>query len=235
MSSIKEKSMVFFVGLLIGLLVAGGFFLFKLDDYFKELNFYKHFAETFSSEKKTEDTQQMKSVSDEEKKFSKNEKKRQAEVVDNEQQKIIKKDSLKNQDVDSLSYEIGTMTNDDIVVKKDELITSKTVELVIIDIAAKNNSKDSLLHKVSGIPEDKNNKPFLNIEFWQSPLNYKGYKMSKYKLVIYGINPSDNFKLYKVDEMVYLKSNSVIYKLDYSSDFRPYEKTTDESIIAKLK
>jgi hypothetical protein len=227
--------MVFFVGLLIGLLVAGGFFLFKLDDYFKELNFYKHFAETFSSEKKTEDTQQMKSVSDEEKKFSKNEKKRQAEVVDNEQQKIIKKDSLKNQDVDSLSYEIGTMTNDDIVVKKDELITSKTVELVIIDIAAKNNSKDSLLHKVSGIPEDKNNKPFLNIEFWQSPLNYKGYKMSKYKLVIYGINPSDNFKLYKVDEMVYLKSNSVIYKLDYSSDFRPYEKTTDESIIAKLK
>jgi hypothetical protein len=52
LSSLREKSQVFIIGLLIGLLVAGGFFVFKLDDYFKELNFYKRFAETFEDQKK---------------------------------------------------------------------------------------------------------------------------------------------------------------------------------------
>ena len=53
MSSFKEKSFGFIIGILVGLIVAGGFFIFKLDDYFKELNFYKSVSNTFSSDTKT--------------------------------------------------------------------------------------------------------------------------------------------------------------------------------------
>jgi len=48
MSSFKEKSYGFIIGILVGLIVAGGFFIFKLDDYFKELSFYKSVSNTFS-------------------------------------------------------------------------------------------------------------------------------------------------------------------------------------------
>ena len=48
MSSFKEKSQGFIIGIMVGLIVAGGFFILKLDDYFKELNFYKSVSNTFS-------------------------------------------------------------------------------------------------------------------------------------------------------------------------------------------
>jgi hypothetical protein len=47
-----------------------------------------------------------------------------------------------------------------------------------------------------------------NIEFWTSPLHYKGYKMGKYKLVLYGINATDDIKIYRLDDVVYLKNNA---------------------------
>jgi hypothetical protein len=48
MSSFKEKLQVFMLGLMAGLIIAGGFFILKLDDYFKELNFYKNVVKTFT-------------------------------------------------------------------------------------------------------------------------------------------------------------------------------------------
>lgn len=208
--------------------------MFKLDDYFKELNFYKHFAETFSSEKKAEPEEKNTDKKTEEKQGQKKSKK---QTVGTEQKvnNTAGKDSLSLTGVDTSSVQKATVSSDDIVVKKDEMISSKTVEIVNVGNVSKPTSKDSLLQKISGVVEEKDNKPFLNIEFWQSPLNYKGYKMSKYKLVIYGVNPADAFKLYRVDESIYFKVNSSTYKLDYTADFRSYEKVSDETILAKLK
>ena len=96
--------------------------------------------------------------------------------------------------------------------------------------------KDSLLQKVSGVKDDKNvASQFFNIEYWQSPLNYKGYKMSKYKMVLYGIAASDGMKVYKLDDIIYLKNASMVYRLDNTGDFKPYERITDEVIINRLK
>ncbi len=232
MSTLKEKTQVFIIGLLIGLLVAGGFFLFKLDDYFKELNFYKHFAENFSSEKKAE---KMEAQNDK----KENKKEQNPKTTKQIEKETVKTKPLHSDTTKSILIDSVVTNNidpEEIIVKKDEMINSKTQEIINLNPIAKTNiSKDSLLHKVSGINEGKEAKPFLNIEFWQSPLNYKGYKMSKYKLIIYGINPTDPFKLFKIDESVYLKSNSSIYKLDYTFEFKPYEKITDEGIISKLK
>ena len=135
---------------------------------------------------------------------------------------------------DSLTLENPVM--DDVVVRKDELFSTKTLEVLNLDPVAKMTSKDSLLQKVSGIKDDRSaSKQFLNIEFWSSPLNYKGYKMSKYKLVLYGIASPEGLKLYKLDDITYIRSSSFIYRLDASGDFKPYERITDESITTKLK
>lgn len=194
MSSLKEKTQIFAIGLLIGLLVAGVFFIFKLDDYFKELNFYKHFAETFSAEKKVDAAELKKSdekVNNKEKESVKKNRKEKVELVQTESNevalsKVVISDSIHNKPEEQ----------EEIVVKKDEMISSKTISIIMFNPIVKMSAKDSLLQKVSGISEDKNNLPFINIEFWKSPLNYKGYKLSKYKLIVYGINSADAVTIY---------------------------------------
>ncbi|CAN5546710.1 hypothetical protein BH10BAC1_BH10BAC1_13810 [soil metagenome] len=236
MSNFKEKSQGFIIGILVGLVVAGGFFVFKLDDYFKELNFYKSVSHTFSSDKKTEEPSVKEAAVSEQK--EKKVKPKSNKVSDEEQVSDGKfastSDSIKISK-DSLMLENPTVS-DEVVVRKDALISTKTLEIVSLDPTAKMTAKDSLLQKVSGIKEDKiNSKQFLNIELWSSPLNYKGYKMSKYKLVLYGIASAEGIKLYKLDDVVYLKSASLVYRLDAVGDFKPYERITDEFIINKLK
>ena len=135
------------------------------------------------------------------------------------------------------SLALQSENSDDIIVRKDELLSTKTVDVVNLNpLASRNNAKDSLVQKISGIKDDKNvSQQFFNIEFWQSPLNYKGYKMSKYKIILYGIESPEGLKIFKVDDLIYLKKNSTVYKLDYSSEFKSYEHITDENIISKLK
>ncbi len=233
MSSLKEKSQVFIIGLLVGLLVAGGFFVFKLDDYFQELNFYKRFAETFQSEKKVEPSASVSEASPAATNTSKNNKKKAVVHSSNITEEEIK-DTLISSANDSAVF--LRSSSDEIVVKKDEMISSKTFEVVNLSPAAKPNGKDSLLQKVSGIKDDRmNGKQMFNVEFWTSPLNYRGYKMSKYKIVLYGVDPNDAIKLYRLDEMIYLKNNAIVYELSPTGDFTSYERITDEQILTKLK
>ena len=241
MSSFKEKSQVFIIGILIGLIVAGGFFILKLDTYFKELNFYKSLSKTFSSETKQDESATKKEepvpVKDKQTPVTKSKNK---EVISAQVTKksdfIMDADTLKTHGTkDSLTANLSNQ--DDIIVRKDELLSTKTLEVISLDpIASKMSAKDSLLQKVSGIKDDRSNsKQFFNIEFWSSPLNYKGYKLGKYKLIVYGIPSADGLKLFKLDDIIYLKSSSMVYRLDYSGDFKPYERITDEVVINKLK
>ena len=244
MSKFKEKTQPFVMGVLVGLVIAGGFFIFKLDDYFKELNFYKTFIHTFTSETKTPEhiTNKEEQTSAKEnkplsgsynsktisKKDSNSITQSDATLAVNNDSSAAVKDSLNNEDFSEM---------DDVVVRKDEMILSKTVDVINLNpTASRANGKDSMMQKVSGVQDDKiSDKQFFNVEFWQSPLNYKGYKMSKYKIVLYGIEESDGIKVFKSEDAVYIKNLANVYKLDYTGDFRAYEKVNDETIVTKLK
>ena len=235
MSSFKEKSYGFIIGILVGLIVAGGFFIFKLDDYFKELNFYKSVSNTFSNDEKISVPEVKESTTNEAK--EKKKKTKLVTAVTNEEdlveENISKVDSNKVAK-DSLTLE--NPSSDDVIVRKDELLSTKTLEVINMDPVAKMNGKDSLLQKVSGIKDDRNSsKQYINIEFWSSPLNYKGYKMSKYKLILYGVASPEGMKIFKLEDVIYLKTASFVYRLDTSGDFKPYERISDESIISRLK
>ncbi|MGZ6539965.1 MAG: hypothetical protein ACXVEB_16435 [Bacteroidia bacterium] len=241
MSSFKEKSQVFLIGILVGLINAGGFFILKLDNYFKELSLYKSITKTFSSETKTvEPTIKKEEPSPvKDKQISQNKSKDKKVSEDQVTEKtdfVMDADSLKTHGIKD-SIVTAVSSEDEIVVRKDELLSTKTLEVFNLDpLASKMNSKDSLLQKVSGIKDDRSSsKQFFNIEFWSSPLNYKGYKLGKYKLIVYGIPSADGLKLFKLDDVIYLKSSGMVYRLDYSADFKPYERITDEVITNKLK
>jgi hypothetical protein len=245
MHKFKEKTQGFIIGLMVGLIIAGGFFMLKLDSYFKELSIYKSIIHTFTSESKSPETVDNKDKEENDKKSNEsdgNTKSKSYSANDSTKNKnstvsiSSEKDSLKSiAGKDSLVA--NTDETDDIVVKKDELVADKIVDIINLNpVASRNLAKDSLMQKVSGVIDDKNaSKQLINIEYWQSPLNYKGYKMSKYKLVLYGIASEDEIKVFKLDDNYYLKSSGTVYKLDYTGDFHSFDRVSDEVILNILK
>jgi len=240
MSKFKEKAPPFIFGLVFGLLVAGGFFILKLDDYFKELNVYKNFAETFngeeervSDESENAETSIMTATTKESNENS-NRKKKNEKVSENAS-KTIDSEVANDMSADSIRI-TENIVNDEMQIKKDELILVKTLNLIYLNATAKPSSKDSLLEKVSGIDLDNANAvKMMSVEFWQSPLNFKGYKMSKYKMVLFGLKWIEGIKIYKMDDAIFLKAENSVYQFDYTNEFKGYKQVTDAAIINKLK
>ena len=130
-----------------------------------------------------------------------------------------------------------TILNEDeqIVVRKDEILESRTIE--VIELTAEQNIRtksDSLLEEASGIKSEKRSagtKILFNVEFWRCAVNYKGYKLGKNKLVIYGLDTSLPLGMYKFNTSLYLKHDQSVYKLEIFDDFRALDRTSDQSVI----
>lgn len=128
---------------------------------------------------------------------------------------------------------------EDIVVKMDELAEVKTVELVNLDYAfsKKNAATDSLLQAVSGVRDEtrkSEEKYTFQVELWKSPINYKGYKLGKNKLVVFGILQDVPLKLFYLNEETYLKCADVFYKLENGNDYRAFEKVLNPQLVTQL-
>jgi hypothetical protein len=243
----KEKIQFFIWGTLTGLIIAGSFFIFKLDDYFEKMKLYKNITKTFYlrpdkdkpiyelNDPKTEkdsnsDTEQLKHDTDKKEKKKPEADKSALNSEDNTSSSALMEDSLS-----------ATNFSDDdieaIVIQKDELIESTTVQ--IIDLSPMTDAEktsDSVLQKISGIRDDRTvTKKNIALELWKSPLNYKGYKMSKNKLVLYGFASIEGIKIFKLDDVTYMKLVSSVYKLDQTYDYKSYQHVDDSPIINKLK
>jgi hypothetical protein len=234
MSNFRKKAQIFVLGLLLGIVIAGTFFILRLDNYFKELSVYKNFANSFLYKQSTDSER----VDISNKIASTKIKNRLQNVQFTAKNAAVKKeiptaDSLRY--IDSIVQSGGF--SDNIVIRKDELLSIRTIELKDLDAPESMSHADSLLEKVSEIKDDRNNKRMqsIQIEFWRSPLNYKGYKLSKYNVILYGLTDTENLKIYTLNGILYMKNASTVYKLDYNSDFKPLERITDETITSSLK
>lgn len=140
--------------------------------------------------------------------------------------------TAKSMDSDTvMSLDVSENYNEN--VKKDELDQAKIIEVVNISYEPKSGNKDSLLSVISGVQIDKQQGEIINlyVEFWKSPLNYKGYKLGKNKLIIYGISPEENLKMIYLNDQYFLKlGNNSIVKLSTGDDFKNFEKVTNPSI-----
>lgn len=224
--SFRDKLQVFFLGLLSGLVLGGGFFVLKLDEYVKQ------FGKTFTGEKDStvfsepiaavkpeKDPKKTKNYTD----AGTRNTGRDSVYAGNNPTDTIVYDSLGGPAAD---YEPNT--SDEIVIRKDELLGQRAAGIVELS----KSEADTALQKLSGIREVpvKN----LQVEFWRSPLNYRGYKMSKSKLVLFGSEPADDLQLYKLDEVIYMKNRSGVFRLDFTSDFRQPERINDATLLARL-
>jgi hypothetical protein len=93
---------------------------------------------------------------------------------------------------------------------------------------------DTLAVTLSGASKkqdsDKSMTRTLKIEYWQSPLNFKGYRYSGDLIQVYGL-PSNAVRFYILNNNVYVKSVNTIYAIALCADACPYRIETDQEII----
>lgn len=237
--SASNRSLLFLLGLVLGLLAGAGFFIFKMDDLLK-------------NGKSSRDTiviqQQPMPLQTEEKQnrseIKKNNKQKETPQM-NSAELLAKKYSKEvpirkvMAEADSLlrdtAFDREQTDPDEFVVRKDELLSSRNIEVANLQPAEAANPADSLLEKISGIKDKKNVIASFKTEFWQSPINYKGYKMTKNKIVLFGVNPEENIKLFHAEEAIILKQGQNYFKLNFTDEFRQFEKISDPSVTSKLK
>lgn len=247
MADFKEKTQTFVLGMLVGLVIAGSFFIFKLDDYIEKLKLYKNITKTFylttSKDKTKKDTKDVETIDEIELNVN---------VYKNEKEKKkVKNSSNSEKSWSSISdttnafpvqdsiaaTEFFEDESDNIVIEKDEQISSSIMEINNLNmLSPSEHVADSLLQKVSGIRDDKNlAKRTIAVELWKSPLHYKGYKMTKNKLVLYGFPSAEGIKLFKLDDVVYMKVLSTVYRLDQTYEYKPYQHVDNLAVVGKLK
>ena len=83
------------------------------------------------------------------------------------------------------------------------------------------------------MPKDEKNK--FSVEFWESPLNYKGYKKVKNYLVLYGIKQFDLVELKLIKNDLYLCYADNCYLLENTSEFKNLIPINNQQLINQLR
>lgn len=132
---------------------------------------------------------------------------------------------------------------DSVEVKQDILITSKYLTFHTIgtesnDTAYTGNLEMRTIEKL-GMEADLVSKPaiqkIIKVEFWQSPINYKGYWLNESKLVLFGIEETDEVQLIKFHEEIYLKYLGSIYRLQAGNLYRSFHSLNEAEIPDEIK
>ena len=200
----------FIFGLSLGLVLGVGFFLFKIQDLFDTLKDNK-------KETVTVIEQPLKNVKEDDEVRKKNKERFKINVGKGAKNNYREVDSLIKSDAE---FNVST----------DELLTVKSVKLIKIDSGS---DQDTSAAKLAGV-DNLNSSSLYFIEFWKTPLNSKGYRFTKNKIILYGFVDIGNILIYNLDNSYYLKSSDQVYKISYGSDFKQLEKVVDTDLLAKI-
>jgi hypothetical protein len=121
-------------------------------------------------------------------------------------------------------------------VKSDKIIFAKSYNIPGIDFFNEENNStgiDSLLTDNKSKSQNKN-KNTLRVEFWKSPINYKGYKISVNKLIIFGIDQFDMISFKMMNNVLFMKYMSDYYQIDKTIDFKPLVLLNNSQLISQL-
>ncbi len=127
---------------------------------------------------------------------------------------------------DSLDILNPEDTLEDITISREVLEKSKWLD---VQVLKEFEDKDSLIKEMLGITE--NLPKSMLVEFWNSPLNYSGYKFSRSKLVLYGMPSQLEYKLYRKKETYFLSTQNVYYQLKESDDFLTYSEVSKDKVF----
>jgi hypothetical protein len=208
---LKRTIPPFIFGVSIGLVIGVAFFVFKLTDVFDRLR-------AAATDKITVIEQPVKVVETNAEKIKK----------DGERFKINlgKKNKINYKEVDSLLN-----SDERINIATDELLSVRTVK--VIRIGERPATRDTLAARLANAEELPPSNLYF-VEFWKTPLNSRGYRFTRNKILLYGFADFTNVVLYSLDNAYYLKNGDQVYRLFYSPEFKKLERVVDNDLLAKI-
>lgn len=207
--NIKRKIPSFVFGLSIGLIIGVGIFLFKITDLFDSIKNSSKEKITVIEKPVNNDLKSEQSTKDK----------------DRFKIKLTNSTKINYREVDSLIKQ-----DDNYNVATDEMLSVKSVKL--IKISDSKNEHDSLSANVANVSQFSSDIYF--VEFWKTPLNSRGYRFTKNKIMLYGFVDYTNVILYQLDNSYYIKCSEQVYKLFSGSEFKQLEKVNDSELLAKM-
>ncbi|MHC1708095.1 MAG: hypothetical protein AB9842_11340 [Bacteroidales bacterium] len=122
-------------------------------------------------------------------------------------------------DSDSLSS-AAKKHQSEFIVKRDQFLNTRTYTVAGYpdSLQRQNNRLDSLL--TNDVRTKRLSPNTLRVEFWKSPVNYTGYKLSANRLILFGSFIPDEISLEYHNPKLYLKYRNNYYVLETSSDFQ---------------
>lgn len=63
----------------------------------------------------------------------------------------------------------------------------------------------------------------LHVEFWESPVHYKGYQLNGNNLILYGINDADSLRFENHVDGVWMYHKEAVYRLTTSTEMQRFE------------
>ncbi|UKN01846.1 hypothetical protein K6119_19165 [Paracrocinitomix mangrovi] len=136
--------------------------------------------------------------------------------------------------IDTIKTEVDTTlvvnmvddTTEDVSISREKMIKKDWLRVNVVEEIA---DDDSLLNEMMGISKTMPDK--LMVEFWESPLHFSGYKLSKSKLILYGMEPGNEYKLYRNRKDYFLSTKTFYYSLKETEQFLPYLEVKKEVVF----
>lgn len=117
---------------------------------------------------------------------------------------------------------------DTFIVQNDHLLVTKNVKVII---------QKSLFGKNDTAKADDYvyTEARYKIEFWESPIHYKGYKRSGNYAIVYGFDPEITLIWVQIDNQLYLKDKQYWHPLPTTDKFADFTNVTDSKLLTRLE
>ncbi|MCX6350552.1 MAG: hypothetical protein NTX03_01690 [Bacteroidetes bacterium] len=83
--------------------------------------------------------------------------------------------------------------------------------------------------------KDKITSLSIKVEFWESPIHFKGYKFFRNKLLLYGVKESEFMKVYSYENNYYLKTAKGVYLLREENIFNSFAPVKNSILLERTK
>lgn len=122
-------------------------------------------------------------------------------------------------------------------VKKDEILSGKRFTVVQMKPdfeATREKATEGADSAASDIKYKEINRRSLNVEFWESPVGFKGYKYTSEKLILYDIDENAALSFKELDSRLYLSLGGKYYHLEKNGTYNKFVAVTNKTLLKVL-
>lgn len=152
-----------------------------------------------------------------------------------------KTSEISKSDAADTSAQTDLESGEEIIVKRDELLA--TLNLKVIDKSAvtqpdQDNITSTTVEKLNPeakLPEPASHQEMFRVELWKSPINFKGYRLVKNRLTLFGVEQNVILRIYKLGEELFLEYEPGTFSKLYQGDqFNAFVRVKDPEVLSQL-